>query len=113
MKRPDATADGMVATIVIGEQGASWARRLLSSMPFGGIAHFRSIGKNSELTVRDVLDDFDRLREVLEEHIVSCSEAEKDLYALRSDLAAFRRVLGIPTAMQGYDAEARPVTVKS
>lgn len=110
-----AVAGEMTPTIVIGGAEAAWARRLLGSMPFGAAAHFRSTSFHGtgEMTVRNLLDDLDRLREVLAEHATSCEAAERELSSLRSDVAAVRRVLGTPSAMHGYAANGQPVTVRS
>lgn len=108
-------AAGMVPTTVLGPEEAAWARRLLGSMPFGAAAHFRSLAfhNTGEMTVRDLLDDVDRLREVLAEHATSCEANVQELSSLRGDVAAVRRVLGTPSAMHGYDADGRPVSVQS
>lgn len=91
----------MAPTVVIGDEEAAWARHLFATMPFGAMAHFRSIKKPGELTVRDVLDDVLRLREVLEEHAASCEQERSELVQLRSDLSAVRRVFGHVVALTG------------
>jgi hypothetical protein len=108
-----AQSHGMEPTIVIGQAEGSWARRLLAAMPFGAMAHFRSIHKSGDLTVRDVLDDVDRLREVLVEHASSCEAAGRELAQLRADVASVRRVFGVSAALHGYDADGRPITVRA
>lgn len=108
-------AGEMAPTIVIGQEEAAWARRLLGSMPFGAAAHFRTLAFHNTggMTVRDLLDDIDRLREVLAEHATACEANDRELSSLRSDVAAVRRVLGTPSAMHGYDGAGQPITVRS
>lgn len=113
MDRECLVTGGMTPTIVIGEAEAAWARRLLAAMPFGAMAHFRSTQKSGELTVRDVLDDVDRLREVLVDQAAVDQARDQELSQLHSDVAAVRRLFGAPAALHGYDSGGRPITVRS